>query len=182
MHSWTRGALFAILSIILLLTVSSTSAQTQWEQFTHPTMGFSLSFPDGWTTHTSNNPSIPLILSGPSSAGVPEVPLVIAVISAPAPPNAKPEHLLAASDESLRKEAGDYHVLRVDRTMLQGRPTVVIYLTGKSNGGRDIYGLSLFTIVKPRLWVVVGLTSLHSPELASETQLLQSILVTFRPK
>ncbi len=105
----------------------------------------------------------------------------VAVLTGSAPPKTKPEDLVAALDAPLRDQVGDFRLLRIDRTTLQGVPTVLIYVAGRSRSN-DIYGLILFTIVKPRLYGLIGVTALHSTQLAAETRLLQTILLTFRAK
>lgn len=182
MRAWMQGVLVVTLSVILLFGSRPTSAETSWEGFTHPTFGFSISIPPGWTTLSLNDSKIPLIITGPSAAGVPDAPMMVAVFTGTAPLSSRPEDLLTASDEALQKQGSDYRVLRVDRTTIQGRPTNVIYLTARSKAGNDLYGIAMFTVAKPRFWAVIGFTSLQSKELASEAQLQQSILLTFRLK
>ncbi len=181
MRSGVRTFSALVLAACLSLGSAPARAANGWELFTHPDLGFSLRYPAGWVATPLSQKDIPLVVVGPPAAGVPEVHLGVAVFVVRAPANVTADDLVAAADRQLREELGKYRVLRIDRTKLGGTPAVVIYLIGRGHE-EELYGLVLFTIIKSRLYAVIGFTALNSTQLADETRLLQSILVTFRPR
>ena len=175
-------SLYAItLAVILALSAVPVRAQTTWERFTHPTVGFSLSYPTGWVPTPMSHPSLHLILVGPSAAGAPDIPMGVMVMSVRAPSNLTAGQLLGTADEPLRDQVGDYHLLRVDRTKLNGIPAELAYATAHTKG-KAIYVMVLLIVVNHRVYSVAGLTALDSTQLAEETRQLQAILVTFRAR
>ena len=175
---FARGLHRIALVVILALSVVPARAQSDWERFTHPTVGFSLSYPPGWVPQTASNPNLHLILIGPSAARVPDFPMGVIVISVPAPPNATAERVFDGA-EPLREQVGNARILRVDRTKLNGISAAVIYATSYVRG-TDLYIMVLLTIAKSRGYMVVGVTALDSSQLAAETRQLQAILASFR--
>jgi hypothetical protein len=167
------------LVVILALSVVPAHAQNDWKVFTHPTMGFSVSYPPGWVPHQNpyvNDPELKplhLVIVGPSTAGVPNFQMGVVVISVPVPPNVTAEHVFDGADQPLRQQVGNARVLRVDHTKLNGIPASVLYATSHVRG-TPVYANS-------RGYVVAGITALDSTELAAETQQLQAILASFRP-
>jgi hypothetical protein len=105
----------------------------------------------------------------------------VMVMSVRAPSNLTAGHLLGTADEPLREQVGDYRILRVDRTKLNGVPAELAYATAHTRG-KAVYVIILLTVTNHRLYSVAGLTALGSTQLAEETRQLQAILVTFRPR
>lgn len=173
------------LVVILALTVVPAQAQSDWERYTHPTMGFSVSYPPGWVAHTNpyHDPALaPLhvVIVGPLAAGVPNFQMGVVVISVPVPPNTTAEHVFDGADQPLREQVGDARVLRVDHTKLNGIPASVLYATSYARR-TPIYVMTLLVAANSRGYVVAGVTALDSTELAAETRQLQTILASFRP-
>lgn len=177
----TRSLHTVALVVILAMTAAPARAQTDWQRFTHPTAGFSLSYPPGWEPRAFDDPTRPMqmMLGGPPPAGVPKIRMAVIVISVPTPPNITVEELLSGAGRPLRDHVDDLRILRVDHTTLNGSPAAVVY--GTSNiAETDCYVIILLIIAKSRGYLVTGVTALGSTELAAETRLLQTILASFR--
>lgn len=182
---FTRGPYTIALVVILALSAVPARAQGDWKQFTHPTLGFSISYPPGWVAHQNpyRDPALAplhLVVVGPFSAGVPTFQMGVVVISVPVPPNTTAEHVFDGADRPLREQVGDARVLRVDHTKLNGIPASVLYETSYTRG-TPIYVMTLLVVVNSRGYVVAGVTALDSTELPAETRQLQAILASFRP-
>jgi predicted Zn-dependent protease len=168
------------LVVILALGVVPAHAQNDWQRFTHPTMGFSMSYPPGWVAETANNPNLPLIIVGPRAASMSSMRMGAVVISLPIAPKTTVEDMLGNADKPLREQVGDVRILRVDRTKLNGIPAAMAYATSYTPQGRAIYVMVLLMAAGSRGYAVTGFTALDSTELPAETRQLQAILASFR--
>ncbi len=179
MHRRARGLwAFVFVACILFKSIPAAAA-ADWELFTHPTMGFSIRYPSGWETMTADQKSLQMVLLAPARTGS-DAHMGVAIAAVRAPANATIDDMLAAADKPLRQEIGKFRILRIDRTTLGSASAMIMYMVGHAREV-DLYSMILLTIVQPRLYVVMGFAELNSPQLAEETRLLQSILVTFRP-
>src|SRR2546430_16835678 len=62
------GSLAIFLSVLLLALPGTAQATAGWQTYTHPQLGFSLSYPDGWAE--TNGPSgVAFMALGPAAAG-----------------------------------------------------------------------------------------------------------------
>ncbi len=78
----TRGPQTVALVVILALYVTPAQGQSDWKQFTHPDLGFSVNYPPGWVPRIVNDPDdlqLRLVLIGPPAARVPPVELAVSV-------------------------------------------------------------------------------------------------------
>ncbi|HVH31357.1 MAG TPA: hypothetical protein VNA31_06800 [bacterium] len=175
-----RGPYTIALVVILALVGVPAHAQNDWQRFTHPTMGFSMSYPPGWVAEAVNNPNLPLIIVGPRAASLSSMRMGAVVISLPAPPGVTVEDMLGDFNKPLREQVGDVRILRVDRTKLDGIPAAMAYATSYTPQGRAIYVMILLMAARSRGYAVTGFTALDSSELAAETRQLQAILASFR--
>ncbi len=170
--------ILGIALVCLLLGSALAGAESDWEIFRHPDLGFSLSYPSGWVATPGDVEKLPLVIViGPQAAGVPDVKMAVIVLGLPAPAYVTAETLVSAFDRPMEQQFGKIEVLRVDRTRVDGVPIAVVYFTARDKGQ---YGVGLFTITRTRLYAVVGATALSSTNLAEEALLLQRILLTFR--
>lgn len=189
----TRGPHTILLVVILALCVTPAQGQSDWKQFTHPELGFSLGYPPGWVPRIVNDPDdleLRLVLIGPPAARVPPVEMAVSVITNPTSPNETPEDLLSEIFGDVSKPAGNARVMRVDRTTLSGIPAILVYATSITKGtvygtsyprGSAIYVMVLLVAAKSRAYAISAITALDSAQLAAEIQQLQAILASFRP-
>ncbi len=179
-----RRRLSGLLVIALVVTLGGGAlpslAAPGWQSYTHPTYGFSLSYPDGWTLKRTETSVIVMMAVGPKSAGQPEFRMNVNVVVDSVPAGTSIEDFDAVANEKLQQIFPGYQLLRSDRTQLGGLPAVVRYITWHARN-IDLYQLQLGLIVGTRLYVVTGTTLAASGRLKDEALLLQQILVTFRP-
>ncbi len=180
-----RRRLSGLLVIALVVTLGRgalpSHAATGWQFYTHPTYGFSLSYPDGWTLKRTETSVIVMMAVGPKSAGQPEFRMNVNVVVDSVPAGTSIEEFDAVANEKLQQIFPGYQLLRSDRTQLGGFPAVVRYITWHARTNLDLYQLQLGLIVGTRLYVVTGTTLAASGRLKDEALLIQQILVTFRP-
>jgi hypothetical protein len=189
----TRGPQTVALVVILALYVTPAQGQSDWKQFTHPDLGFSVNYPPGWVPRIVNDPDdlqLRLVLIGPPAARVPPVELAVSVSTNLTSPTETAEDLFAEIFGDVSKPVGNARVLRVDRTRLSGIPAIIVYATSITKStpyatsyprGSAIYVMVLLVAAKSRAYVVSTITALDSTQLAAEIQLLQAILGSFRP-
>ncbi len=179
-----RRRLGCLLVIALVLTLGRgalpSHAATGWHFYTHPTYGFSMSYPDGWTLKRSESSVIVMMAVGPKSAGQPEFRMNVNVVVDSVPADTSIEEFDTVANAKLQQIFPGYQLLRSDRTQLGGLPAVVRYITWHARNV-ELYQLQLGLIVGTRLYVVTGTTLAASGRLKDEALLLQQILVTFRP-
>lgn len=180
----TRSPYAIALMVILALSVTPAEAQGDWVQFTHPTRGFSISYPPAWVPQIGNKPHLDLALFGPSAARAPAFEMAVFVISVPTLPTVTADDLVSDvfgdAVNPLREHVADYRLMRVDHTKLNGTPAVVGYATAQK-GADPVYVMILVVATNSRGYAVAGITALDSTQLAAETRQLQAILASFRP-
>ena len=175
------GSLAIFLSVLLLALPGTAQATAGWQTYTHPQMGFSLSYPDGWAE--TNGPSgVAFMALGPAAAGGQSFRLNVNVTSEELPSGINVEDYEAQNESGLGLLFTGYRRLRTDRLLIGSYPAVVRYYTWKRGDGVELYQLQLVTLAGSRGYVVTGTTTTASTRLADEAKLLVSILLTFRPK
>jgi hypothetical protein len=176
---WLAG-LAAVLGVLLLVSAIGALAASQWLTFTHPDLGFTLSYPDGWSV--SNNPTgIVFMAIGPSSAGVPARKMNVNVTYEEVRANTPVDQYDAQNESGLGMLFHGYQRLRTDKTVIDAYPALIRYYTWTMGDGTELYQMQLVTIAGTHAYVVTGTTAKASTKLADELQLLVSILFTFRP-
>lgn len=171
--------LAALLGILLLVAPTRTLAASEWQTFTHPDLGFTLSYPGGWTV--SKNPTgIVFMAIGPSSASVPAFKMNINVSHEEVRANTPLDQYDAQNESGQGMLFHGYQRLRTDKTVIDAYPALIRYYTW-TNGGTELYQMQLVTVAGAHAYVVTGTTAKGSTKLADELQLLVSILLTFRP-
>ncbi|HTE03614.1 MAG TPA: DcrB-related protein [bacterium] len=175
------GSLAILLSTLLLALPGTAQATAGWQTYTHPQLGFSLSYPDEWVA--TNGPSgVVFMVLGPAAAGAQNFRLNVNVTSEELPSGINVEDYEAQNESGLGLLFTGYRRLRSDRLLIGSYPAVVRYYTWKRGDGVELYQLQLVTLAGSRGYVVTGTTTTASTRLADEAKLLVSILLTFRPK
>jgi hypothetical protein len=170
----------ALLGGLLLVAPTHSLAASEWQTFTHPELGFTLSYPDGWSV--SKNPTgIVFLAIGPSSAGVPARKMNINVTYEEVRANTPVDQYDAQNESGLGSLFHGYQRLRTDKTVIDVYPALIRYYIWTSGDGIELYQMQLVTIAGTHAYVVTGTTAKASTKLADELQLLVSILLTFRP-
>jgi len=177
-----RQAAGLLLSVAVLAAFGGTAAAAPgWLTFTHPELGFSLSYPDSWMV--TNAPSgVVFMAIGPNPAGVRSLRMNVNVGYEDVPAGTTLDAYEAQNEAGQGLLFTGYQRLRTDRTTVGGAPAVLRYFTWKRNDGVELYQMQLVTIVGPRGYVVTGTTATASTRLADEAKLLASIVLTFRPR
>ena len=175
------GIAVSILILALLVPTGTALATEGWQTFTHPQLGFALSYPDGWT-QAKGPTGVAFMAVGPAPAGGPGFRMNVNVTYEEIPSGMNVEDYEAQNESSLGLLFTGYHRLRSDRTMIGSFPAVVRYYTWKRGDGVELYQMQLVTIAGSHGYVVTGTTTTSSSRLADEAKLLISILLTFRPR
>ena len=176
---WLHG-LAAVVALSLLSPASRALAASQWQTFTHPDLGFTLSYPDGWSV-PKNPTGVVFMAIGPSSAGVPARKMNVNVTYEEVRANTPVDQYDAQNESGLGMQFRGYQRLRTDKTSIDAYPALIRYYTWTSGDGTELYQMQLITIAGTHAYVVTGTTAKASTKLADELQLLVSILLTFRP-
>lgn len=168
--------------LVLALGLAGTaSAAPAWQVFIHPELGFSITYPSGWTV-PSAGAGILFLAVGPAAAGVSSVRLNVNVTAEPVPNGMSLEQYEAVNETNMRTLFHAYRRLRSDRTQLEGLPALVRYFTWRRADGVELYQMQLVAVSRPLGYVVTGTTAVASPRLQQEATLLRSIMLTFRPR
>ena len=172
--------LAVLLGVLLLVAPTHARAATGWQMFTHPELGFTLSYPGGWSV--SNNPTgIVFMAIGPNSAGVPARKMNVNVTYEEVRANTPVDQYDAQNESGLGMLFHGYQRLRTDKTVIDAYPALIRYYMWTMGDGTELYQMQLVTIAGTHAYVVTGTTAKASTKLADELQLLVSILLTFRP-
>lgn len=174
------ACLAAVLGGLLFISARGALAASQWQTFTHPDLGFTLSYPDGWSV-AKNPTGIVFMAIGPSSAGVPARKMNVNVTYEDVRANTPVEQYDAQNESGLGMLFHGYQRLRTDKTMVDVYPALIRYYIWTAGDGSELYQMQLVTIAGTHAYVVTGTTAKTSTKLADELKLLVSILLTFRP-
>src|SRR5438132_1395933 len=124
------GSLAIFLSVLLLALPGTAQATAGWQTYTHPQLGFSLSYPDGWAE--TNGPSgVAFMALGPAAAGGQSFRLNVNVTSEELPSGMNVEDYEAQNESGLGLLFTGYRRLRTDRLLIGSYPAVVRYYTWK---------------------------------------------------
>lgn len=168
-----------LVAIILVATAASAALGADWVTYTHPEHGFTIQYPGDWT-RLSGDKDVLLIVVGPRSAA--GVPLGFIILGAALKPG---ETVVDDFEEFLARAAPTrlqgYQPLRTDRATIDGRPAVIHYLTYIQNGVR-MYAMLAAMAGGRYGYLIIASTSASSPQLREEINLLQRIILTFRPR
>ncbi|MDR7471449.1 MAG: DcrB-related protein [Armatimonadota bacterium] len=170
----------AALCGLLLVASGAASAATGWATFTHPRLGFTLSYPPGWEVARTAT-GVVLLVVGPPPAGVSGLRMNVSVTHEEVPPGMTVEQYDSQNESGMGLLFTGYRRLRADRTRVGDYPAVVRYYTWIRGDGVELYQMQLAAIAGTRGYVVTGTTAAASRRLAEEARLLVSILLTFRP-
>lgn len=181
MRSTAMPVLTIVLVAIVLSSVKPVPAAPGWAQFVHPQLGFALSYPQEWTVARGVT-GVAFMVVGPSPAGVRDVRLNVNVTAEQLSAGITAEAFDGQNESGLGMLFHEYRRLRTDRTQVVGFAAMIRYYTWKRNDGIEIYQLQLSTVAGTRGYVVTGTTASVSSRLQVEARLLQSILLTFRPR
>jgi hypothetical protein len=171
--------------LVLALAVAAGAPQTSsaapgWRQFKHPALGFRIAYPAGWDTLTGNGQAS-WIAIGPASASEQRFRMNVVVVTARTPAGATIDEAGEQLQRALDRPGETARVLRTDRTEVGETPALLTYVSRRTAQGLDLYQMLLITIHYRRGYAIVGSTASTSTKIAAETQLLQRILLTFRP-
>ncbi len=175
---WLHG-LAAVVALVLLTSASKALAASAWQTFTHPDLGFTLSYPDGWSV-AKNPTGVVFLAIGPSSASERPFKMNVNVTYEDVRANTPLDQYDAQNESGQGLLFHGYQRLRTDKTTIDAYPALIRYYIW-TNGGTELYQMQLVTIAGTHAYVVTGTTAKASTKLADELQLLVSILSTFRP-
>jgi hypothetical protein len=176
---WLHG-LAVVVALSLLIPAREALAASGWQTFTHPDLGFMLSYPDGWSV-TKNPTGVVFMAIGPSSAGVPARKMNVNVTYEEVRANTPVDQYDAQNESGLGMLFRGYQRLRTDKTVIDANPALIRYYVWTMGDGTELYQMQLVTIAGTHAYVVTGTTAKASTKLVDELQLLVSILLTFRP-
>lgn len=169
-----------VAALIVALGGSLASAQLGWQTFTHPKLGFSLSYPGGWDT-TDGPTGVVFMAIGPFAAGQ-NFRMNVNVTYEELPTKMTLAEYEAQNESGLGLLFSGYERLRVDPIMLGTNQATLRYYTWKRGDGVKLYQIQLVTVTGSHGYVVTGTTTASSTRLLDDAKLLTSILVTFRPQ
>jgi hypothetical protein len=170
-----------VAALLVALGGSPASAEAGWQTFTHPKLGFSLSYPDGWDV-TNGPTGVVFMAIGPAPTAGPRLRMNVNVTYEELPTRMTLEEYEAQNESGLGFLFNGYERLRVDRTTIGTYQAVLRYYTWKRDDGVKLYQIQLVTVTASHGYVVTGTTNAASAHLIDEAKLLTSILVTFRPQ
>ncbi len=176
-----RWTTFLISAVLIVLLSGLARAEEGWQTFTHPQLGFSLSYPQGWSV-TKSPTGIVFMAIGPEPAGVRGQRMNINVTYEEVRAGTTVDQYDAQNESEQGMLYKGYRRLRTDKTVIDASPAVIRYYIWKRDDGVERYQMQLVTIAGTQAYVVTGTTSTASARLADETKLLVSILLTFRPR
>lgn len=172
-----------LLLVVMLTTLPANGAMAgaqAWVRYTHPQLGFSLSYPESWTEQAISGADFAAI--GPMASGVPAVRLNVNVTHEAVPEGMSVDVYHVKTEEVLKTIFNGYHLVQTTQAKAGAVPAVIREYTWKLNNGIEITQLQLVTVDGNRGFVVTGTTSTASTKLPDETKLLGRILVSFQPR
>lgn len=166
--------------MIMILLATATAAAPAWVKYTHPQLGFSLNYPENWTTAEMSG--VDFMTLGPDAVGLPGMRLNVNVTHETVPAGTSADVYHTKTEEVLKSIFHEYRLLRTDRVKAVTYPALLRQYTWKANNGMELYQLQLVTVDGTRGFIVTGTTGAASAKLEDETKLLARILVTFQPR
>lgn len=175
-----RVAFVAVLAIAVA-SGAVLAAVPAWLKFTHPELGFSVSYPGDWML-AGGVAGVDFVALGPEVAGVRGMRLNVNVTHDPVPAGTSVDVYHTRSEEVLKSTFSGYRPVQAARVNVGTFPAVLRQYTWKRNDGVELYQLQLLTIDRARGYVVTGTTLAVSSHLKGEAKALANIMLTFRPR
>lgn len=172
----TRRQVFVVVLILVIAAPAALGAD--WVTYTHPEHGFTIQYPSGWSRLSGDKNPL-LILAGRATPA--SVPLTLNILGGPLNPGETVDDYRDIIARVLPAQLQGYQALRTDRGAIKGVPIVIHYLTWYQGGVR-MYGMQAAVAVKGYGYIITGATVADSPRLREEIDLLQRIILTFRPR
>jgi hypothetical protein len=168
-----------VVALLLAPAITATAAPG-WVTYTHPQLGFSLSYPDSWE---ATNPAPFDFRMRTPSAGVPGTYLNVIVAHDNVPKDIPLEtyFTITGQGQAATPQVSEYVQLRTDRVMLGLFPALLRHLTYSMNG-TGFRTLQLLLVDGTRGFRVQGMTRTASTTLEEDVSVLTGILMTFRPR
>src|SRR5205809_7080346 len=124
------GSLANVLSVLLLALPGTAQATAAWQTYTHPQMGFSLSYPDGWAE--TNGPSgVAFMALGPAAAGGQSFRLSVNVMSEELPSGMNVEDYEAQNESGLGRWFTGCRLMLTDSLLIGSYIAVGRYYIGE---------------------------------------------------
>jgi predicted Zn-dependent protease len=174
-------AALTVAVVIAATAVEPAGAAAGWTQFRHPQLGFRVSYPAGWETLTGNS-STAWIGIGPHAESTQRFRLNVVVVSVRTRSGATIEEAHGQLERALMRPGETTRVLRTDQADLGEHPALLTYVTRRTATGVYLYQMIMITMHYRRGYAIVGSTIATSTKVAAETQLLQQVLLSFRPQ
>lgn len=179
--TFQRGTVVAILAIAIACGTALAAPAPAWLKFTHPELGFSVSYPEDWIL-AGGVAGVDFVALGPQVAGVQGMRLNINITHDAVPAGTSVDVYHVKSEEVLKSTFSAYHLVQAARLTIGTFPAVLRQYTWKRGDGVELYQLQLLTIETARGYVITGTTLAGSSHLKGETKALSTIMLTFRPR
>src|SRR5574337_515721 len=173
-------SIVTLIVALLLAPAIMTTAAPPWVTYTHPQLGFSLSYPENWE---ATDPSPFDFRMRSPSAGVPGTYLnvIVAHDNVPYGTSLETYFTITGQGQAASPQVSEYLVLRTDRVMLGLFPALLRHITYSGNG-TGFRTQQLVIVDGTRGLRVQGTTRTASTTLEEDVNLLTAILMTFRPR
>jgi hypothetical protein len=171
----------AVAVVIGAAGIAPAAPASGWTQYRHPQLGFKIRYPAGWET-LSGSSSTAWIGLGPPAESAQRFRLNVVVVTVRTRAGATIEEGHADLQRALARPGESSEILRTDQANLGEHPALLTYVQRRTAQGLDLYQMILITIYYRRGYAIVGSTISTSSKIAAETQLLQRVLLTFRPQ
>ena len=181
--TFQRGTVVAILAIAITCgtALAAPAPAPAWLKFTHPELGFSVSYPEDWIL-AGGVAGVDFVALGPQVAGVQAMRLNVNITHDAVPAGTSVDVYHTKSEEVLKSTFTAYRLVRSARITIGTFPAVLRQYTWKRTDGIELFQLQLLTIDTTRGYVVTGTTLAGSSHLKGETKALATIMLTFRPR
>ncbi len=173
-------SVLTLIVALLLAPATTTTAAPGWVTYTHPQLGFSLSYPESW--EVTDPSSVDYRVRTPS-AGVPGTYLNVLVAhdNVPFGTSLETYFTITGQGQAASTKIGEYTVLRTDRVMLGLSPAFLRHITYSANG-TGFRTQQLVIVDGTRGFRVQGTTRSTSTTLEDDVHQLTDIVMTFRPR
>ncbi len=173
----------SILTLIVALLFApaiTTTAAPGWVTYTHPQLGFSLSYPESWE---ATDPSPFDFRMRTPSSGAPGTYLNVFVAhnNVAFGTSLETYFTITGQGQAASTQISEYTLLRTDRVMLGLSPALLRHITYSANG-TGFRTQQLMIVDGTRGFRVQGTTRSASTTLEDDVHLLTDIVMTFRPR
>src|SRR5574337_352208 len=168
-------SIVTLIVALLLAPAITTTAAPPWVTYTHPQLGFSLSYPESWEA-TDPRPFDFTVRS--PSAGVPGTYLnvIVAHDNVPKDMSLEAYFTITGQAQAATPQVSEYRLLRTDRVILGLFPALLRTVTYSING-TGLRSQQLVIVDGTRGFLVVGTTGTASTKLEEDVNLLTGILM-----